>query len=98
MYIRTLCQPAAGLDLVCNFACRPEQRIAVVSHCGCLSHSLKPFASQFGIHGQDELLRDFNNCEMRSMVMSDFEGSSMHDSHWFEGGKDYKKGTQRQTQ
>ncbi|KAK9863081.1 hypothetical protein WJX84_008016 [Apatococcus fuscideae] len=81
---------------------RPEQRIAVVSHCGFLRHTLRTYASEFGTHAQDELLRDFNNCEMRSMVLSDFEGSTLHDSTWFEGGKDCcndeKMGSQRETQ
>ena len=69
-----------------------------MTHCAFLRHNLRPYASEFGIHAQDELLRDFNNCEMRSMVLSDFEGSTMHDSTWFQGGKDYKEGSQRQTQ
>lgn len=96
MYVQIYVQerPADGF----RAQCRPEQRIAVVTHCAFLRHTLRPYASEFGTFGQDELLRDFNNCELRSMVLSDFEGSTMHDSTWFQGGKDYKMGSQRASQ
>ena len=78
--------------------CRPEQRIAVVSHCGFLMHALCQYAESFELQAKEELLREFNNCELRSMILSDFEGSTLHDSTWFQGGKDHCKGSQRETQ
>ena len=83
---------------ICLVYCRPEQRIAVVSHCGFLMHTLCQYAESFGLQAQEELLREFNNCELRSMILSDFEGSTLHDSTWFQGGKDYHEGSRRESQ
>lgn len=69
-----------------------------MSHCGFLMHMLCQYTDGFSSRAQDELLREFNNAELRTFVLSDFEGSTLHDSTWFQGGKDYKMGSQRDAQ
>ena len=47
---------------------RPEERIAVVSHAGFLRHTLEQFAGP-GM-ADPLLLREFQNCEMRCLVLA----------------------------
>ena len=87
-------------------ACRPESRIAVVSHCGWLFHTLSAFSHDDapaksppiataapGMHAQySELDVDFQNCEMRTMVLTDpRSGPERGDPAWFPGGKNITK-------
>ena len=86
--------------------CRPESRIAVVSHCGWLFHTLSAFShanapvksppiksAAPGTHAQSsELDVDFQNCEMRTMVLTDpRSGPERGDPTWFQGGHNLKK-------
>ncbi|KAL0044729.1 hypothetical protein WJX82_007205 [Trebouxia sp. C0006] len=79
---------------------RPESRIAVVSHCGWLFHTLSAFShaeapvrsppinrAPPGAHTRSsELDVDFQNCEMRTMVLTDpRSGPDRGDPTWFQG-------------
>ena len=87
-------------------ACRPESRVAVVSHCGWLFHTLSAFshdnaptkspplaAAAPGMHARSsELDVDFQNCEMRTMVLTDpRSGPDRGDPAWFPGGQNITK-------
>lgn len=65
---------------------RPEQRIAVVSHSSFLFFTM----ANFGLHAsttvQGELHRWYENCEMRTIVLSDNAGEGNLDPLWFPGG------------
>ena len=85
--------------------CRPESRIAVVSHCGWLFHTLSAFShaeapvrsppinrAPPGAHTRSsELDVDFQNCEMRTMVLTDpRSGPDRGDPTWFQGGHSFQ--------
>ncbi|KAL3158693.1 hypothetical protein ABBQ32_011434 [Trebouxia sp. C0010 RCD-2024] len=85
---------------------RDESRIAVVSHCGWLFHTLSAFSHDSapvksppissaapGMHPQSsELDVDFQNCEMRTMVLTDPRtGPERGDLAWFPGGQNITK-------
>ena len=48
--------------------CRPEQRIAVVSHAGFIRHTLSAFAGGLPTSAAEALQREFSNCELRTVV------------------------------
>lgn len=48
--------------------CRPEQRIAVVSHAGFIRHTLSAFAGGLPAVAAEALQREFSNCELRTVV------------------------------
>ena len=70
--------------------CRPENRIAVVSHADFLRHTLSAFAGA-EMQDIDSLVRAFNNCEMRSFVLSGGSLSSQGraDPTAFPGGREW---------
>ncbi|KAL3135524.1 hypothetical protein ABBQ38_006004 [Trebouxia sp. C0009 RCD-2024] len=89
---------------------RDESRIAVVSHCGWLFHTLSAFSHDNapvksppissaapGMHSQSsELDVDFQNCEMRTMVLTDPRtGPGRGDPAWFPGGQNITKAADR---
>ena len=53
---------------VCNHFCRPEQRIAVVSHAGFIRHTLSAFAGGLSGAAAAAMEREFLNCELRTVV------------------------------
>ncbi|KAL0034530.1 hypothetical protein WJX79_006951 [Trebouxia sp. C0005] len=77
---------ARGLKFMQWLMTRPEQRIAVVSHSSFLFFTM----ANFGLHTsaliQGELHRWYENCEMRTIVLSDDAGSGTVDPLWFPGG------------
>lgn len=52
---------------------RPQQQLAVVSHCGILHHMFMAWAEQAGVHTdvQAQLAEDFDNCELRVVRIRD---------------------------
>lgn len=77
---------ARGLKFMQWLMTRPEQRIAVVSHSSFLFFTM----ANFGLHAsapiQGELHRWYENCEMRTIVLSEDAGSGNVDPLWFPGG------------
>lgn len=69
-------------------ACRPESRIAVVSHCGFIFLTLSAFGHECAHSVQEEMHRGFDNCEMRSMIITDAAGGGRFNSSWFPGGRE----------
>ncbi|KAK9810253.1 hypothetical protein WJX72_007356 [[Myrmecia] bisecta] len=70
---------------------RPEERIAVVSHCGWLRHTLGTFGETLPDAAGISLTRDFNNCEMRVVVLTDTHSPPpAKDATWFPGGRDWQ--------
>ena len=72
-------------------ACRPESRIAVVAHAGIIRHTLAAFAEGLPAAVQPDLTYEFNNCEMRSMVLSDTTVRPPPDKTRFPGGREWEK-------
>lgn len=68
-------------------ACRPETRIAVVAHAGFIRHTLSAFAPELPPANQAELTREFLNCEMRTVVLSDTGIHAPEDPTAFLGGR-----------
>ncbi|KAK9839328.1 hypothetical protein WJX81_008390 [Elliptochloris bilobata] len=64
---------------------RPEQRIAVVSHAGFIRHALSAFAGGLPDAPAEALQREFSNCELRTVVLSDASVCA-RDATWFPGG------------
>ncbi|DBA66794.1 TPA: hypothetical protein ACH3X2_001936 [Trebouxia sp. C0005] len=94
-----------GIQFLRWLMTRPESRIAVVSHCGWLFHTLSAFshaeapvrsppinAAPPGTHARSsELDVDFQNCEMRTMVLTDpRSGPDRGDPTWFQGGPSFQ--------
>nr|GMC52441.1 phosphoglycerate mutase-like protein 1 isoform X1 [Ipomoea batatas] len=50
---------------------RKEKEIAVVTHSGFLTHTLKQFGNDCNLNVKNEICRQFKNCELRSMVIVD---------------------------
>lgn len=73
-------------------ACRPETRIAVVAHAGFIRHTLSAFAHDLQPASHGDLTREFQNCEMRTMVLSDTGIPAPKDSTAFPGGRDWQNG------
>lgn len=77
---------ARGMRFMQWLMTRPEQRIAVVSHSSFFFFTM----ANFGLHTsslvQGELHRWYENCEMRTVVLSDDSGSGTLDPLWFPGG------------
>ena len=68
-------------------ACRPEQHIAVVTHCGFLFYLLSSFGHECAQPVAYILHKAFDNCELRSVVISDAAGPSRPDPTYFPGGR-----------
>jgi broad specificity phosphatase PhoE len=79
-----------GLLTLCG---RPERHIAVVSHAGFIRHTLSAFASELPEDAQEELTREFRNCEMRSVVVSDTGIAAPKDEAYFPGGQLWQIGS-----
>lgn len=58
----------SDLQTALGATCRPEQRIAVVSHAGFIRHTLSVFAGSLPPQPAEALQREFLNCELRTMV------------------------------
>lgn len=74
---------------------RPESCIAVVSHCGFLRHSLDGLGAAYGREVQERMATDFQNCEMRAVVLTSKEDGSFSaapgpEEVWFPGGWDWR--------
>ncbi len=67
---------------------RPESRIAVVSHCGFIFLTLSAFGHECAHSVQEEMHRGFDNCEMRSMIITDAAGGGRFNNSWFPGGRE----------
>lgn len=71
--------------------CRPESRIAVVSHCGFIWHTLSAFVHPEAPEAAADFRRDFNNCEMRTVIVTDPNSTSdQPDPTHFAGGRDWQ--------
>ena len=68
-------------------ACRPESHVAVVSHCMLLAYMLSSYGHQCSPDAQTGLRRSFDNCELRSIVLSDSAGRSRPQPLSFRGGR-----------
>ena len=68
-------------------SCSSESNIAVVSHCGLLFYMLASFGHECGDSVQSYLHKGFDNCELRSMVLSDGSGAARPNPTWFSGGR-----------
>ncbi len=67
---------------------RPESRIAVVSHCGFIFLTLSAFGHECAHGVQEEMHRGFDNCELRTMVITDAAGGGRFNPTWFPGGRE----------
>jgi broad specificity phosphatase PhoE len=78
---------ARGAKFLQYLATRPEKHIAVVAHSSFLHFMLSNFAQQAGSETEHaHLLKHFENCEMRSVVMA-VKGSDVPADHFhFAGG------------
>lgn len=57
---------------------RPERHIAVVSHAGFLRNMSRCFGEGMDSAVQEELHKEFQNCEMRTVQMIDYSGSGIN--------------------
>lgn len=64
-----------------------ETNIAVSSHCGLLFYMLASFGHECGESVQNYLHKGFDNCELRSIILSDTSGMSRPNPTWFPGGR-----------
>ncbi|CAL8471428.1 g10970 [Coccomyxa elongata] len=71
---------------------RPESRIAVVAHAGFIRHTLAAFADTLPAGSQEDLTKEFQNCEMRTVVLSDTGIPAPKDSTRFLGGRQWQDG------
>ena len=69
---------------------RPESRIAVVAHAGIIRHTLSAFAKGLPRAAASDLTQEFNNCEMRSVVLSDASVAPPPDKTRFPGGHQWE--------
>lgn len=76
-----------GLEFVKWLNQRPESRIAVVSHSSFLFFLFSNFGRDCSDPVKRELQTWYQNCEMRTVILSSSEGEGGHDPYWFEGGK-----------
>ena len=69
--------------------CRPESRIAVVSHADFIQQTLSLFAAGLPKAARESLTEEFANCEMRTVVLSDASSGSaaQPDPLHFPGGR-----------
>lgn len=74
--------------------CRPEQRIAVVTHCGFLFYLLSSFGHECSLPVANSLHKTFDNCEMRSFVITDAAGPPRPDPTCFGGGRSWLASSQ----
>ena len=72
---------------------RPESRIAVVAHAGIIRHTLSAFAKGLPRAAASDLTQEFNNCEMRSVVLSDASVAPPPDKSRFPGGHQWETAT-----
>lgn len=70
-----------------SFSCSSETNIAVSSHCGLLFYMLASFGHECGESVQNYLHKGFDNCELRSIILSDTSGMSRPNPTWFPGGR-----------
>ncbi|PRW60329.1 phosphoglycerate mutase [Chlorella sorokiniana] len=68
---------------------RPETNIAVVTHSAFLWFTLTCFGNEFAKPVRENLQRWYENCEMRTVVLSDGGGAGVPDRTWFRGGEAY---------
>ena len=59
----------------------------MVAHAGIIQHTLSAFASTLPHEATEDLTREFNNCEMRTMVLSDASVPAQPDPLHFPGGR-----------
>eukprot|EP00887_Chlorella_sp_A99_P002998 scaffold9.g2998.t1 len=70
---------------------RPETNIAVVTHSAFLWFTLTCFGYEYVKPVRDNLQRWYENCEMRTVVLSDGGGAGIPDRTWFRGGEAYNE-------
>ncbi|PSC75000.1 phosphoglycerate mutase [Micractinium conductrix] len=68
---------------------RPETNIAVVTHSAFLWFTLACFGNEFARPVRENLQRWYENCEMRTVVLTDGGGAGVPDQTWFRGGEAY---------
>ncbi|KAK2987420.1 hypothetical protein RJ640_018557 [Escallonia rubra] len=68
---------ARGMKFMNWLWTRKEKEIAIVTHSGFLSHTLRAFGDNCHPLVKDEICKHFSNCELRSMVIVDTSHSSM---------------------
>ena len=61
----------------------------MVAHAGIIRHTLSAFAEGLPAAVQPDLTQEFNNCEMRSMVLSDAAANTPPDKTRFPGGRQW---------
>ena len=74
----------------CILRNRPESRIAVVAHAGFIRHTLTAFADTLPAGRQEDLTEEFQNCEMRTVVLSDTGIPAPKDATRFPGGRQWQ--------
>ncbi|BDA46810.1 Phosphoglycerate mutase-like protein [Coccomyxa sp. Obi] len=81
-----------GIEFLRWLMTRPESRIAVVAHAGFIRHTLTAFADTLPAGSQEVLTKEFQNCEMRTVVLSDTSIPAPKDSTQFPGGRQWQDG------
>ena len=62
----------------------------MVAHAGIIRHTLSVFATGLPAALQQDLTEEFNNCEMRSVVLSDTAAAPAPDNTRFPGGRQWE--------
>ncbi|EFN59905.1 hypothetical protein CHLNCDRAFT_29140 [Chlorella variabilis] len=78
-----------GFNFLAWLMQRPETNIAVVTHSAFLWFTLTCFGNEFAKPVRENLQRWYENCEMRTLVLSDGGGMGVPDKTWFRGGEAY---------
>lgn len=78
-----------GFNFLAWLMQRPETNIAVVTHSAFLWFTLTCFGNEFSKPVRENLQRWYENCEMRTVVLSDGGGAGVPDKLWFRGGEAY---------
>ena len=59
----------------------------MVAHAGIIQHTLSAFADDLPRQAAQDLTREFQNCEMRTVVLSDTSIAAKPDPLHFPGGR-----------
>ncbi|GAB4821611.1 hypothetical protein N2152v2_008657 [Parachlorella kessleri] len=82
---------ARGMKFMQYLMSRPETHIAVVTHSAFLWFTLACYGNEYSKRVRENLQRWYENCEMRTVVLSDGGGGGVADMTWFPGGHAYSE-------
>lgn len=86
---------ARGQKFLQYLMSRPESNIAVVTHSAFLWFTLATYGNEYAKPVRENLQRWYENCEMRSVVLSDGGGMGVQDKYWFKGGHAFNEPQQK---